>query len=264
MIAALALAMFLTDTVPRPPRTVTPAESIAVPILVYHSVAPHHRGQTKDQRYFDVDPTAFEGQLDALARERFTVVPFAALVDALDGRSTLPPRAVVLTFDDGWETQYRHAFPILKSRGLPATFFVFTNPIGRDPQFMTWTQLKEMAGAGMTIAAHTRTHPELKELDRSFTSEIAGSRDDITRALGSAPQYFAYPFCRWDQRAIAAVRKAGFRAARSCDHGQWNGPADRYALNAVIVTDDSVKFERVLRTAVGQTSPRVASRGRSY
>ena len=252
MLAPIALLLLLSDTVRA--RPVAPADSIAVPILVYHSVAPHHKGQTADQRFFDVDPGVFERQLDILAREKFTVIPFATLVDALDGHTTLPPRAVVLTFDDGWETQYRHAFPVLVKRGLPATFFVFTHPIGHDAQFMTWEQLKEMARAGMTIAAHTRTHPEIGDLHRSLKYEISGSRDDMQRELGTAPQYFAYPFCVWDRRAEAAVEAAGFRAARSCDHGQWNSPSSRYALNAVTVSDDSVTFERALKTAIGAVS----------
>src|SRR6476620_9588836 len=122
-LAAIALLIFgatgASATVPQ-------ADSLRVPILVYHSVMPHHPGQTAEQRVLDVDDSVFVAQMQYLVDGGYHVISFAALVDALEGRDTLPKHAVVITFDDGWENQYRHAFPILRRFGLPATFFVFT------------------------------------------------------------------------------------------------------------------------------------------
>src|SRR5689334_13688809 len=107
-----------------------PADSLRVPILVYHSVMPHHPGQTAEQHVLNVADSVFVAQMQYLVDGGYHVVSFAALVDALEGRDTLPTRAVVITFDDGWGNQYRHAFPILRRFGLTATFFVFTTPVG--------------------------------------------------------------------------------------------------------------------------------------
>src|SRR3569832_860135 len=112
-------------------------DSLRVPILVYHSVMPHHPGQTHDQRVLDVDDSVFVQQMEYLANGGYTVVSYGALVDAPEGKASIPKRSVVITFDDGWENQYRHAFPILRRFGLTATFFVFTDPIGTDPKTMT-------------------------------------------------------------------------------------------------------------------------------
>ena len=142
------------------------ADSLRVPILVYHSVMPHHPGQTAEQRVLSVDDSVFVAQMRYLVDGGYHVVSFAALVDALEGHDTLPTRAVVITFDDGWENQYRHAFPILRRFGLTATFFVFTTPIGKDTKLMTWEQLRELQAAGMTIGSHTRTHPVLPTVTR--------------------------------------------------------------------------------------------------
>src|SRR5215510_1593467 len=60
--------------------------SIRVPILVYHSIAPHHIGQTGEQRELDVDTALFRAQMNYIARVKHPVVPFSALVDALDGK----------------------------------------------------------------------------------------------------------------------------------------------------------------------------------
>src|SRR4051794_31964451 len=88
------------------------ADSLRVPILVYHSVMPHHPGQSVEQRVLNVDDAVFEAQMRYLVDGGYHVVSFAALVDALERRDPLPNRAVVIPFDDGWGNQYRHAFPI--------------------------------------------------------------------------------------------------------------------------------------------------------
>jgi peptidoglycan/xylan/chitin deacetylase (PgdA/CDA1 family) len=221
-------------------------DSIRVPILVYHSIAPHHAGQTGEQRELDVDTTTFRAQMNYIARLKHPVVPFSAVVDALEGKGKLPDRAVVITFDDGWLDQYEDAFHILKQYGFTATFFVYTSAIGLGPAFMTWDELREMQRAGMIIGAHSRTHPDLTKAGVSLVDEINGSRDDIQRNLGVTPNLFAYPYGGWDARAAAAVRAAGFRAARAMGDGPVNTPATRFALKSVLATDDMSAFARAL------------------
>ena len=240
---------------PRPPA----ADSLRVPILVYHSVMPHHPGQTTEQRVLDVDDSVFVAQLRYLADHGYRVVSFGALVDALEGRDTLPKRAVVLTFDDGWENQYTHAFPILRRFGLTATFFVFTTPIGTDKKLMTWEQLRALQNAGMTIGSHTRTHPILPDYHRALHNEIAMSRVDIAQHLGRSPDFFAYPFGAWDAQCADWARKAGYRAARTYRGGAWNAPSDLYHLRAIPVTDNMQAFERAVS---GEAQGVVAQRGR--
>ena len=237
------------------------ADSLHVPILVYHSVMPHHPGQTAEQRALDVDDSVFVAQLRYLADNGYHVVSFAALVDALEGRDTLPlpNRAVVITFDDGWENQYSHAFPILRRFGVTATFFVFTTPIGKDKKLMTWEQLRELQAAGMTIGSHTRTHPVLPDYHAALHNEVAMSRADIAEHLGRAPDFFAYPFGEWDAECAAWARTAGYRAARTYRGGAWNAPSDLYHLRAVPVTDNMHAFEHALS---GDGTGVVAQKGR--
>ena len=222
------------------------ADSLRVPVLVYHSVMPHHQGQTAEQRVLDVDDSVFVAQMRYLVDGGYHVVSFAALVDALEGRDTLPNRAVVITFDDGWENQYRHAFPILRRFGLTATFFVFTTSIGKDSKLMTWKQLRELQAAGMTIGSHTRTHPVLPDYHAALHNEVEMSRADIDQHLGHAPDFFAYPFGAWDAQSAASAHTAGYRAARTYRGGPWNAPSDLYHLRAVPITDNMQAFERAV------------------
>lgn len=221
-------------------------DSLRVPILVYHSVMPHHPGQTKAQRVLDVDDSVFVAQLQYLASGGYRVVSLATLVDAIEGKAQLPKRAVVITFDDGWENQYRHAFPILRRFGATATFFVFTSVIDADKRNMTWKELAELQAAGMTIGSHTRTHPELPRSHATLGSEVQVSRDEIAKHLGRVPDFFAYPFGDWDRQSADWAQRAGYRAARGYRGGAWNSRADLYHLRAIPVTDNMKKFERAV------------------
>ncbi len=223
-------------------------DSLRVPILVYHSVAPHDPGETETQRAYRVSPERFEAQMEILRDAGIAVVPLARLVAALLDGEPLPPRSVVLTFDDGWVNQYRHAFPVLVRHGYPATFFVFTNPIGRDTRFMDWGQLRELTEAGMTVGSHSRTHPYLGRIadPAELRREVAGSRTLLEERLGVEVRFFAYPFGEWSPALEASVRDGGYLAARGFPGGVWNGPQHRWSLRAVAVTDDLSRFRALV------------------
>jgi peptidoglycan/xylan/chitin deacetylase (PgdA/CDA1 family) len=222
------------------------ADTIRVPILVYHSIAPHHPGQTGEQRELDVDPAAFRAQMDHIVQHRHPVVPLSAIVAALRGRGSIPDRAVAITFDDGWQNQYDDALGVLRDHGFTATFFVYTKVIDNGPGFMTWDELRQLKSAGMTIGSHTRTHPDLTQKGVSLKSEIVGSREDIQKNLGTAPDLFAYPYGDWDDRVAEAVRSAGYVAARGMGEGPANSKGNLFALKSIQPTDDMEAFERAL------------------
>jgi peptidoglycan/xylan/chitin deacetylase (PgdA/CDA1 family) len=224
-------------------------DSLRVPILVYHSIAPIHPGQSTEQRLLDVDTATFRRQMSHLAANRYHVIPLGMLLDALQGQGGLPPRPVVITFDDGWLSQYEHALPVLEQMHFPATFFVITLQVGRGSMYMGVDDLKELQRAGMTIASHSRTHPNLTRVsDAQLREEVLGSRQDLQKMLGAAPDLFAYPYGSWNKRVAAAVQAAGYRAARAYPGGAWNDATDRYALHSVLATGDMDAFERALES----------------
>jgi peptidoglycan/xylan/chitin deacetylase (PgdA/CDA1 family) len=234
----------------------TPPDSLRVPILVYHSVAPTHPGQTAEQRLLDVDTTIFRQQMKYLAANKFTVISLSTLIDALQSHGSVPPRAVVITFDDGWLTQYENALPILEQMGFTATFFVITQQVGRSTMYMNLSDLTTLQRAGMLIASHTRTHPNLtKTSDSQLRDEVLGSRQDLQKMLGVSADLFAYPYGSWDKRVAAAVQSAGYRAARAYPGGAWNNATDRFALHSVLATNDMAAFEREVGLPVVAARP---------
>jgi peptidoglycan/xylan/chitin deacetylase (PgdA/CDA1 family) len=235
---------------------ITRPEPVRVPILVYHSVAANHPGQSTAQRLLDVDTATFRQQMNYLAANKFTVVGLDAVIDALQGHGSVPARSVVITFDDGWLSQYEHAVPILLQNHYTATFFIVTSQVGKGTMYMNLAELKALQKAGMTLASHTRTHPDLCKIsDAQLRSEVVGSRQDLQKMLGVTIDVFAYPYGAWDKRVAAVVSRAGYRAARALGGGSSNDVSNLFELHSVLATDDMAAFMRDLSGPILTSAP---------
>lgn len=221
--------------------------SIHVPIFIYHSVRPHLPVETPVLKRYTVSPQSFEQQLKYLKENGYTVVSFSYLIEALKKNTIIPPKSVVLTFDDGWHNQFLYAFPVLKKYDDTATFFVFTNSINRH-NFLSWEELAQMSQAGMTIGGHTKSHPYLIGItdEKILKNEIAGGKETLEKALGHKVNLFAYPFGQYNDKIIKIVEEAGYIAARSTYRGTKNSIDDIYKLRGVEATDDFSQFRNNL------------------
>ena len=121
----------------------------------------------------------------------------------------------------------------------------------RNAHYFTWAQLREMQQAGMTIGSHTSLHIRMdKEHDpKVMREEVTGSRDLLRQKLGSNVELFSYPFGAVSAGAEAAVRAAGYRAARAYVGGPWNSSRDIMHLRAVPVTDNMARFRHMVDPA---------------
>jgi peptidoglycan/xylan/chitin deacetylase (PgdA/CDA1 family) len=182
---------------PLNPVGVTPERIQVVPILCYHRFG---NGGSK----MIISPARFAQQLEWLAANGYQVVRLSALKDFLAGRQPLPPKSVVITIDDGYESVYRHALPLLKQHRFPATLFVYPDFIGAGDA-LRWPQMEEMVASGLIdIQAHSKSHRNLiervpgesEERYRSLLdAELAVPRDVLQRRLsGARVHQLAYPF----------------------------------------------------------------------
>jgi peptidoglycan/xylan/chitin deacetylase (PgdA/CDA1 family) len=217
--------------------------SVNVPILTYHSVRPHTPNQSPLQKYYDVAPESFIKQMQYLQDRGYAVIGLDYLATALEQNIILPQKSVVLTFDDGWRSQYAYAFPILRKHNYTATFFVFTDAIGQD-YFLTWDQVRVMNNAGMTIGGHTKSHPYLAGIrdPEALREEITGGKHIIEDQIGQNIYLFAYPYGYYTNQIIGIVKDAGYRVARSTYKGIGHSRDDLFKLSSVEVTDDFDKF----------------------
>ncbi len=182
-------------------------------ILTYHSV-------DDSGSPISVSRAAFGEHAAFLASGAVRVLRIDALLAA-------PPdaQAVALTFDDAFLNFASEAWPLLKERGLPATVFVVsghaggTNAWGGRTQpgiptlpLLDWDTLGRLAEEGVTLGAHSRTHPDLCHVDDgALADEVAGSAEAIRARTGRRPDVFAYPYGRLDarvERAATAFRYA--------------------------------------------------------
>jgi peptidoglycan/xylan/chitin deacetylase (PgdA/CDA1 family) len=169
-----------------------------------------------------VPPPLFARQMDVLGehRQRFRVLPLDQ-VGALLAAGEFRARGLVLTFDDAWADNHAHALGPISRHRLPATLYAPSQLLGR-PGYMTRTQLLEMDAGGVTIGAHSRTHPDLRACrPGELESEVRGSKDDLEDLLGKPVTSFAYPTGLIDDRVVAAVAAAGFSSAVTTRPGWW-------------------------------------------
>ena len=186
-------------------------------ILGYHRVGGGSAAQ------LDLPSALFEWQMEYLKRNH-VVVSLDDVVQIARGTASYPHDVVVITFDDGYEDVYRHAFPVLAKYNLPATIYLTSsyvetgrafppeapsNGLGRGRP-LTWRQAREMQGSGLvTFGAHTHTHPNLAALAAAQVNwEIATANQLIAERLGCAPVHFAYPWGRTSDAVKAVVTRA--------------------------------------------------------
>ena len=188
----------------------------------------------------------------AFLARHYDVLSLGELLSRRDA-GTLPRRPLAITFDDGYQDNWRLAAPVLQKHGLPATFFISTGFIGtqrvapwdRDitppPAWMSWEEVRAMHAAGFEIGAHTVNHPDLGTLEPERTrEELTESRARLEAELGVDIDLFAYPFGgerNLSEANRAVVRELGFRCCVSC-HGGTNAlDADAFHLQRVPVSD---------------------------
>ncbi|MEU1313108.1 polysaccharide deacetylase family protein [Streptomyces cinnamoneus] len=224
-----------------------------VPILMYHAVA---HSPARAAYGLSVSPEAFAEQMRLLADFGHTPVTAGRLAAAWRGGGRLPPKPVLITFDDGYEGVHRYALPALAGHGFAATLFASTGWLrgahetgGALDLMLSWDQLRELAAAGMEIGGHSHTHPQLDQLtDERLSFEVRHCRDLLTAELGHPPVSFAYPYGYSSRRVRGTVRAAGFGVSLAVGNALAARRQGPYALERVTVrrTTGIAEFERLV------------------
>jgi peptidoglycan/xylan/chitin deacetylase (PgdA/CDA1 family) len=178
-----------------------------VPILEYHVLGAAPADAPYPELY--VSRPDFRDQLDWLDRHGFQAVTLEQVEAAWYHGATLPPKPVVLSFDDGYRPQFTFALPELRKHGWAGLLNLKAE--GSD---LYESNVKAMIAAGWELAAHTIHHLDLTELDaEQLREEVAGSRAILRREYGVPVKDFCYPAGRFDPTVVAAVEAAGYTGA---------------------------------------------------
>jgi peptidoglycan/xylan/chitin deacetylase (PgdA/CDA1 family) len=188
---------------------------------MYHYVSEPPPGADAYRKDLSVTPAQFREHLAYLADAGYTAVTLDDLLYALAQGRALPEKPVIITFDDGYRDNYENAFPALREAGVAATFFIITDFITEErPEYMSWTQIQEMAAAGQRFGSHSRNHPNLAGQSVDYLVwQALGGKEAIETKLGQTPRWVAYPSGKYDARTIAVFRSAGFWGGLTTQQG---------------------------------------------
>jgi len=223
----------------------------------------------------EITPAAFEAQMKELKDRGITVIPMQDLLAWKRGEKNIPPRCAVISFDDGWKSQYEVAWPIMKKFGYPFTMFIYTEGVRGGSLggggAITWEQLADMRDNGIDIEAHSATHQDLREghtitlasaggkktrtkltgpqYEQWVQNEVVGSKQLLEQRLGIKVNCFAVPFGNYNEHVKELARNAGYEAMFTV-YGQpitFTSALDslgRYAIeaNKPKVFEDAVKM----------------------
>jgi peptidoglycan/xylan/chitin deacetylase (PgdA/CDA1 family) len=229
----------------------------SIPILMYHDVTPTPEPEF---RKYSLTPAEFDAQMRLLSDRGWIPVSLDRVLASRNDRAVLPARAIVITFDDGFQDCFTHAVPVLLEHAFLATFFFVSGLIGKtsawllplrgiEPPIMSWSDIQELARLGFECGSHTMTHPHLPTLpENECRRELADSRKLLEDRLGRRIVHLAYPFGSYNEAVCHIAEREGYLSGCSTRTGVSDAGDDPFALHRVPVIggETLVEFEASL------------------
>ncbi|MCC5636469.1 glycosyltransferase [Nostoc sp. CHAB 5844] len=228
------------------PETYTNWEVVTdqLPILMYHRVHPDGCAATSPYR---VTPEAFAEQLRYLRDANFHSITLAEWCRAKATRTPIPGRAIIITFDDGYQDFADYAWPLLKQYGFSATVFLVAEAIGgtnhwdsyygEELPLLDWSEIRQLQDEGVEFGAHSVTHRHLTSLSvAEVVQEAVRSRSILHQGLGHTPTAFAYPYGDTDSAVQHLIGACGYTFGLSCKSGFSRFPDSLLALPRIEIS----------------------------
>lgn len=236
-----------TPTFPPPP------ESVDVPILMYHYVGDLPPDADALRYGLTVLAADFVRQMEYLADAGYQTITLSELYRHLAEGYPLPPKPIVLTFDDGYVDAYDFVFPVLRQYGFVGTFFVLATPAHYGaPNYLGWDQMAEMARAGMDIEGHGRDHVDMRNRSYDFlVYQLLGIKEAIEYHTGQTVRFFCYPSGQYDEDVIAVLRSAGYWGAVTTEYGRTHTLDGMFTMSRIRI-NGGVSLETFIDQVEGQ------------
>jgi peptidoglycan/xylan/chitin deacetylase (PgdA/CDA1 family) len=221
----------------------TPTPKPAVNKNARFIVLCYHRFEDKAKDLVTL-PNDFRAQMQALKDNGISVIPMKDVLAWLNGEKSIPNKSAVISLDDGWNSQYFVAWPILKEFNYPFTLFIYTDYVEKGGKSMTWAQLEEMRDAGVDIEAHTVSHHDLRHAPRGqdyatwLHNEVYTCKQILEDKLAIKVLGFAFPYGFHNEVVRKTATDAGY-ALQFTVYGQHMGQnvlrdqVGRYAVDSI-------------------------------
>lgn len=236
-------------------------------ILVYHSICSGNDGDDE----WTIPVSLFDSHMNHLSKKGFNVLTVDEIVKILKEKRLLPPKAVCITFDDGFRNNYTQAYPILMKYGFKATFYLATSFIAQDTfpwlsrsgdnRPLKWEDVSIMVDSGMMFGSHTHTHSQINCLSKTeIQNDIVSSFRYLKDNLPVVSKTFVCPFgsTRKTQKLLKSIlKKCGYDAAFLGKFGAAHSKSDFFNLPRItIYGDDSLNiFKQKLAGAYDWLTP---------
>jgi peptidoglycan/xylan/chitin deacetylase (PgdA/CDA1 family) len=192
---------------PKPTRTSTPEwqsigpGEVTVPILMYHHIV---TGSAYSR--YSISQSDFEEQLIALQENGYSSITISLLVEAIRSGAELPPRPVVITFDDGNRDVYENAYPEMQEHHYKGVIYLVLNYMNNSC-CMTTDQVIELVSDGWEVGSHSTSHPDINGMDAALQNQVGYSQSALEELIGAPMNTFAYPYAMYDDYVLNGVKQ---------------------------------------------------------
>ena len=193
----------------------TKRAEVKVPILLYHNFVTTVPESDPDNFNYINTPESFEENIKIFLENRYTIISMKELADANNGKTELPDKTMVITFDDGYYSNYEYIYPILKQYQVKASIFIVTDKIGQEIdgiKYLSWEECLEMQNSGFVeIGSHSKKHVFYdKRSVRKLRDDVKESYEQIEKNLGKQDlKIFAYPYGAYTNETVRTLKNNG-------------------------------------------------------
>lgn len=201
--------------------------------------------------YHQIRKEVFSKQINFL-KKHLDIIDIDTLIKNMKN-GKVPKNKIVITFDDGYKSNYKEVFPVAQKEKVPITIFLTTDYIGKtmpkekpvnpgssiERELLTWEEITEMNESNLIdFGAHTCTHPRLDKIEvEKVRNEILDSKSIIEDKLQTKVKYFAYPYGIYDKNSLDIVKK-NFKLAFTTQENIVNNTDNYYTIGRIEITED--------------------------
>ena len=189
--------------------------NIKIPILLYHDFVTTVPDSDPDNFNYINTPQSFEENIKTLLEEGYTVISMEQLNEAYKGNIELPSKPILITFDDGYYSNYEYIYPILQKYNVKASIFVITDKVGKEIdgiKYLGWDECLDMQNSGIVeICSHSKKHVFYNKLPiREIRNDVKESYEIIEKHLGKKDlKVFAYPYGAYTNDTVRTLKNNG-------------------------------------------------------
>ncbi len=190
---------------------------VRLPVFMYHHIQSRDQAVFKKQTNLTVYADVFRSQMDYLKSRNYTILGMADLVNFFDSGTPIPPKGILLTFDDGYRDFYTDAYPVLSGFDFKSTMFVPTG-LMENPDYLTWEEINSMRSS-VLFANHTWSHKSVLTKADVMEKEISTADTQLNDRGLNNPKIFAYPYGPDNIASENYLQSLGYKAAFTTKNG---------------------------------------------